>query len=187
VFDQLMPERLGIPEFEVARHIAYAYAFYTLALAFIHRVLLVAVSRYREVEASLNEKILKSLRLVARVVLLFVLYLILAKAMLGEGALYGIAKKLALMGSLLVAWRLIRDWRDEVTRAYLKFFPTGRLADLVRASQDRSHGLLIATQFRANPQSARLPVSPSARTAIEKSNGRARPESIARKPACRAD
>ncbi len=145
VFDQLMPERLGIPEFEVARHIAYAYAFYALALAFIHRVLLVAVSRYRVVEASLNEKILTSLRLVARVILFFVLYLILAKAMLGEGALYGIAKKLALMGSLLVAWRLIRAWRDEVTRAYLKFFPTGRLAELVRASQDRSHGLLIAT------------------------------------------
>ena len=92
LFDQILQSRLGITEIAVARTLAYAYAFYTLTLAFIHRILLVAVSRYRVVEPSLNEKILHSLRLIARVTLFFVVYLIIAKAMLGEGALYGIAK-----------------------------------------------------------------------------------------------
>jgi energy-coupling factor transporter ATP-binding protein EcfA2 len=144
LFDQILQTRLGIPELAVLRSLVYAYAFYALAIAFIHRVLLVAVSRYRVVEFSLNEKILRSLRLIARVVLIFVMYLIIAKAMLGEGALYGINQKIAIMVALFLAWRLMRDWRFEVTQAYLSFSPTGRLADLVRGSQERSHGLLIA-------------------------------------------
>lgn len=145
LFDQILQSRLGITEIAVARTLAYAYAFYTLTLAFIHRILLVAVSRYRVVEPSLNEKILHSLRLIARVTLFFVVYLIIAKAMLGEGALYGIAKNIAVMVSLIVAWRLMSEWREEVTQAYLNIYKEGRLADMVRAGTGRSYGLLIAS------------------------------------------
>jgi hypothetical protein len=81
---------------------------------------------------------------VARVALVWACYLILAESLLGQGALYGIAREVAFAGALVLGWRLISDWRDEVTQAYLKLFPQGRLADSVRASQGRAHGLLIA-------------------------------------------
>ncbi|MFZ2651200.1 MAG: hypothetical protein WA210_13945, partial [Burkholderiaceae bacterium] len=144
LFDQLLVGRAGLPELDVLRSLAYAYALYRLALSFIHRVLLQAVRRYRAVEPRLNAKVLRSLRVVTRVALLFAAYLILAQALLGRGALYGIAREVALAGALAVAWWLIHAWRVEVTGAYLAFSPEGRLAAIVRASQDRSYGLLIA-------------------------------------------
>lgn len=143
-FDQILVGHMGLPELVTLRSLAYAFAWYRLALALIHRVLLTAVSRYRLVEPSLNAKILRSLRMVARLALWFVMYLTLAQAMLGQGALYGIAREIAVFGALLVGWLLIRAWRTEVTSAYLSIFPEGRLAERVRASQENSHGLFIA-------------------------------------------
>lgn len=145
VFDWFYQAADGMAEMATLRDLAYAYAWYLLILAFIHRGLLVAVSRYREVNPVLNEKILTSLRQVTRLILAFAVYLILAKSMLGRGALYGISQDAAIVGVILMGWRLIRDWRAEVTQAYLNLFPSGRLSDLVRASQGRSYGLLIAT------------------------------------------
>jgi hypothetical protein len=132
------------PELSMLRLLAYAFAYYALSLAFIHRVLLTAVSRYRAVNHTLNNKILGSLRLVARLILFISAYLILAQALLGRGALFGIAQDIAIVGALVISWRLIRDWRAEVTDAYLRYFPSGRLANLVRATQGKGHGLLIA-------------------------------------------
>ncbi len=143
-FDQVLVGHIGLPELVALRSLTYAFAWYRLALALIHRVLLTAVSRYQLVEPSLNAKILRSLRMVARLALWFVMYLTLAQAMLGRGALYGIAREIAVFGAVLVGWLLIRAWRSEVTSTYLSIFPEGRLADQVRASQERSHGLFIA-------------------------------------------
>lgn len=143
-FDQVLVGHQGLPELVTLRSLTYAYAWYRLALALIHRVLLTAVSRYQLVEPSLNAKILRSLRMVARLALWFVMYLTLAQAMLGRGALYGIAREIAVFGAILVAWLLIRAWRTEVTSAYLAIFPEGRLAQRVRASQENSHGPFIA-------------------------------------------
>ncbi len=142
-FDQILVAHLGQPELVALRSLAYAFAWYRLVLAVIHRVLLTAVSRYQLVEPSLNAKIFRSLRMVARLALWFVMYLTLAQAMLGRGALYGIAREIAVFGAVLVGWLLIRAWRTEVTSAYLSIFPEGRLADQVRATQENSHGLLI--------------------------------------------
>jgi hypothetical protein len=143
-FDQILVAHIGMPEMVALRNLAYAFAWYRLVLAVIHRVLLTAVSRYQLVEASLNAKILRSLRMVARLALWFVIYLTLAQAMLGRGALYGITREIAVFGAILVGWLLIRAWRTEVTSAYLSIFPEGRLAARVRASQEKSHGLFIA-------------------------------------------
>lgn len=144
LFDQLLVSELGAPELATLRSLAYAYAWYRLALASIHRILLTAVSSYRKVNFELNRKILLSLRLIARLVLFVAIYLILAQALLGRGALYGIARNLALFGAFLVGWRLMRNWRGELTRAYLTLSPEGRLARLVRDSENRSFGLLVA-------------------------------------------
>jgi hypothetical protein len=144
LFDQVLADRWVFPEWEVFRSLAYAYAWYRLALAFLHRVVQVAVSRYRLVSPVLNGKMLHSLRWVARMVLLYAVYVILAQAVLGRGALYGIAREVALLGVVLIAWRLILDWRGEVTAAYLSAFPEGSLADRVRANEERSQGLVIA-------------------------------------------
>ncbi len=144
VFDLILLERSGWPELDTLRLLAYAYAWYRLALAIIHRVVLVAVSRYRVVSGELNAKMLRSLRLVARVALAYTLYLMLAQALLGRGALYGIARDMALAVALVLGWRLMHAWRGEVTSAYLKLFPQGRLAEQVQASSERPYGLLIA-------------------------------------------
>ena len=144
LFDQLLTGRAGLPELDTLGRLAYAYAGYRLALTFTHRVLLQAVSRYQIVGDALNAKILSSLKLAARVALLVAVYLILAQALLGRGALYGIAREVALVAAVAVGWFLIRAWRAEVAGAYLAISPEGRLAERVRASQNRSHGLLIA-------------------------------------------
>ena len=144
VFDQFLVGERGVPELATLRELVYTYAWYRLALAFIHRVLLTAVSRYRKVSFELNRKILQSLRLIARLALFVAIYLILAQALLGRGALYDIARKLALIGAFLIGWRLLRNWRGEVTRAYLTLSPEGRLAAMVRDSENRTYGLLIA-------------------------------------------
>jgi hypothetical protein len=144
LFDQVLADRWTVPEWQVLRSLAYAYAWYRLALAFLHRVVQVAVSRYQLVSPVLNGKMLHSLRWVARMVLLYVVYVILAQAVLGRGALYGIARELALLGVVLIAWRLILAWRGEVTAAYLAAFPDGKLAERVRANEGKSQGLVIA-------------------------------------------
>jgi hypothetical protein len=144
LFDRVLAGRWNLPEWDVLRSLAYAYAWYRLTLAFLHRVVQAAVSRYRLISPVLNDKMLHSLRWVARMVLSYVVYLILAQALLGRGALYGIAREVALVGVVLIAWRLIRAWRGEVTAAYLAAFPEGRLAQRVRANEERSQGLLIA-------------------------------------------
>lgn len=144
VFDWLYASELIIAEVAVLRKLAYAYGFYALALALIHRVFLTAISRYRAVSNELNHKILRSLRWVARWALVVTIYLIFAQALLGRGALYGIAEDVATLGGLVVAWRLIRAWRSEVTQAYLSYSPNGRLAELVHKSQNHSYGLALA-------------------------------------------
>jgi hypothetical protein len=144
LFDQVLADRWTVPEWQVLRSLAYAYAWYRLALAFLHRVVQVAVSRYQLVSPLLNGKMLHSLRWVARMVLLYAVYVILAQAVLGRGALYGIARELALLGVVLIAWRLILAWRGEVTAAYLAAFPDGKLAERVRANEGKSQGLVIA-------------------------------------------
>ncbi len=144
LFDWLPSAPLAEPELVTLRQLAYAYAWYALSLAFIHRILLTELSRYRVVEPELNERILQSLRIVARLWLFIYGYLIVAQVLLGRGALYGIAESMATIGVVLVSWRLIREWRSEVTHAYLKYSPDGVLADLVRKTETRSVGLLLA-------------------------------------------
>lgn len=144
VFDWLYAPAQSITEVAVLRKLAYAYGFYALALALIHRVFLTAISRYRSVTPELNSKILRSLRWVARWALVVSIYLIFAQALLGRGALYGIAEDVATFGAVVVAWRLIRAWRIEVTQAYLSYSPDGRLADMVHKSKGHSYGLVLA-------------------------------------------
>ena len=144
IFDWLYAPELIIAEVSVLRKLAYAYGYYALALALIHRVFLTAISRYRAVSIELNQKILRSLRLVARWALVVTIYLIFAQTLLGRGALYGIAEDVATFGGVVVAWRLIRAWRSEVTQAYLSYSPNGRLAELVHRSQNHSYGLALA-------------------------------------------
>lgn len=144
LFDRILADAPPIPEVVTLRSLAYAWAFYALILAGLHRVVLGAVQRYRRVESALNDKIHRSLRLVTRFGLGITVYLIVAQTLLGRGALYEIAVDLAWAGALIIAYRLIRAWRAEVTGSYLNLFPHGALAALVRSTADRPHGLLIA-------------------------------------------
>lgn len=143
VGDVLLASKQHISEWHVLTQLAYTYAWFALALAGLHRIVLTALSRYRAVSPTLSLKIRRSLRLVIRLALFITVYLILAQALLGRGALYGIAVNVATIGALGVAWRLIHNWRSEVASAYLAIHPEGRLADLVRAHQDQTYGLLI--------------------------------------------
>lgn len=144
LFDRILVATAQAPEVVTLRSLAYAWAFYALALAGLYRVVLRAVQRYQRVETALNDKIHRSLQLVARFGLGITIYLILAQTLLDRGALYGIAVDLAWVGALVIAYRLIRAWRAEVTGSYLRLFPHGNLAALVRSTAERPHGLLIA-------------------------------------------
>jgi len=144
LFEHVLAAFRGVAEIALLRQLCYAYAIYALAVAAMHRVLLNAVTRYRVVEPTLNRKMHDSLRLVARLALGIAIYLIVAQALLGRGALYGIAVGLAWIGALAVAWRLLSTWHAEIVSAYLRLYPQGGLASQVRETADRASGLPVA-------------------------------------------
>ncbi|MDM4773002.1 hypothetical protein [Solimonas sp. SE-A11] len=144
LFDRILLHAAQVPEVAVLRKLAFAYAWYRLALAAIHRVLLNSVRRYRRVDLELDRKILRSVRVVALFALVMTAYLIISQALLGRGALYGTARTLAWAGTALIGYYLIRMWREDVAKSYLSMYPEGRLASLVRGTSGHSHGLIVA-------------------------------------------
>ncbi len=105
-------------ELAVVRAVVMAWAWYRLILAGAVGALTAAASTAeRTVDAQLADRILRSVRLVARVGLGIHVAIVLAGTLLGEGYLYTQVVRFFWIAALPIAWILLRRWREDIARA----------------------------------------------------------------------
>lgn len=132
------------PELALVRALALVYAWYRVFLALVHNLLAGrAASGRLEIPPGLSLRILRSVRLVGRYVVVAVVLLTIARRLVGRGYLYTLVVDVAWLGALPIGYVLIRTWRDDIAGAYLKLYPEGRLADAVRRHRERRSGFLV--------------------------------------------
>ncbi len=120
---------------------------YRLVLAATHRSLSWAASARAASArhaAQRSDKILRSVQMIGRYVLVIFLVLSIAEAAVERGYLYHLFERLAWLAALpLFVW-LIRNWTGEICDAYLSVHAEGGLAASVRRARDRWYGFLVA-------------------------------------------
>lgn len=92
-----------------------------------------------------SERILRSVRMVARYGFAVALVLIVAAEVLGKGYLFNLVLRFAWLGAVPILALLVRWWRNDIVEAYLSVKPRGRLANLVRSTRERWFGFFVAT------------------------------------------
>jgi hypothetical protein len=103
------------------------------ALVCTHATLIwAAESALVHVSQHTSDRLLRSLRIIARFTAAVWIYLALAEAIVGHGYLYRLVRQLAWLGAFPIAWWLMRHWRDDVLAGYERRVPNGRLLPLIR-------------------------------------------------------
>ncbi len=124
---------------------ALAYAWYRIAFTIAHRSLALATSSgVAGVDEERGARALRSVRLVGRYCFALAVILVGSAAMLGKGYLYHLVLRFAWVGSVPIAYGLIRWWREDIIEEYLRRKPTGALADAVSATRERWYGFFVA-------------------------------------------
>ena len=113
------------------------YAIYRLALTVTHRGLASAASRGGMLAGEVGERILRSVRLVGRSAFFFAVLLESSAAVVGRGYLYALVVRGAWVMAALIAFVLIRSWRDDIASVYLRVQPASAFSRLV--SKTRTH------------------------------------------------
>ncbi len=120
------------PELEVAQALGISYAWYRLVLAAVHRFLTsAAATRNIKITSATSLRILRSIRLVARFAYGVVAVLLLSEHLLGRGYLYTLVVEFSWLGSLPIAYVLLRHWREELAAVYRRGHPAGRFTALL--------------------------------------------------------
>ena len=134
-----------LPEFDVVYQVAVIYGLYRLAIELLV-ALVVRIGRHYKLRmaAARQEKLLSTVRWVMRVVTPIVLLLLVSGRVLGRGYLYHLVTMFTWLvaGAALIA--IVFSWRHITAEAFLEVQPTGRLARMVRSSNGRWYGVLIA-------------------------------------------
>lgn len=147
----LVPSVLGLdvhaPPWSVVYSVLLWYAMYRLALDASHRGLAWMVAHQEGGlvgrDPALGDRILRSVRLVARSAFLFSILLASSAAVVGRGYLHALVVRAAWMMALAVAALLVRRWRADIARAYLRVRPNGALSRVVARTQDRFVGFFV--------------------------------------------
>ncbi len=135
----------GLPEVDVVLQLAWIYGLYRLAIDAAYALLLRAAGRYRlPTSDTLERKIFITVRTAARLAVAIALLLQLSSLLLGEGYLYHLVILLAWVLCIAFSLRLVTAWRAEISEAYLRVSPSGRLAAAVRRTRTRRFGLFVA-------------------------------------------
>ncbi|EYF03018.1 AAA family ATPase [Chondromyces apiculatus] len=141
----LGPAAARVREVELGFTLLRWYALYRLGVAIAHQFV---ASRVGTPELPLGEaiskKIFHSLRTVGRYALFTALILTVLAVTVGHGYIYHLVHRVAWLGTLVLAWILIRRWRDDICDAYLRRHDTGALADAVRSTRTRWYGFFVA-------------------------------------------
>ena len=136
---------LPVPEIELLRRVALAFALYRVGLATLHQFFVSLMSMTRAaVPVVTSERVLRSLRLFGRYTLAVVVFLLVSAVVLGRGYLYRLVQDFAWLGAVPIATILLRHWKDDIFDAHLAVFPSSRLAGRLQTSRDRLDGLLLA-------------------------------------------
>lgn len=144
LFDGLIDPGAGT-ELNVVRNVAIAWGWYQLAITAIHHAVTSATLRARgAIAQELSAKIFRSIRVVGRYVLAVAIFLILSSAILGKGYLHQFVVGFAWLGALPIGYLQLRWWRTDIADAYLRAHPSGRLANWVVRTRERSLGLFVA-------------------------------------------
>jgi ABC-type lipopolysaccharide export system ATPase subunit len=131
-------------ELLLLRTLLLTYLWYRTLLALVHNVLAnSATVGLFEIPEDLSKRILTSARLVGRFLLAVVVFLSIAKRLVGRGYLYGLVVEFFWLGALPIGYILIKRWRDDIAHAYLLAYPEGGLANAVRRHQNRRTGFFV--------------------------------------------
>jgi hypothetical protein len=121
-----------------------AFAWYRVALASVHHVVITAASAGpSQVSSELSKRILNSLRAAGLYAVVTVISLLVTRALFGRGYVDSIITNITILGGALVAWLLLRHWRADAFKAYSKIYPKGRLASVVQTARDRWWGIAL--------------------------------------------
>jgi len=133
------------PELAALYAVIVTYAWYRLILQAAHRYLRSA-AQMRGVELSdrAEARIIWSLRLAGRYSFAVVAAVVFIDHVVGAGFLATWIRRAFWGGFAIIVFMLLRRWRTSITSSYVKHFPQGRLADLVRATKGRSAGTIVA-------------------------------------------
>ncbi|XXX80269.1 hypothetical protein WMF30_15995 [Sorangium sp. So ce134] len=145
VHEALGPTAARVRWIELGYSLLLWYALYRLALAAArHLVAPRGAAPGHPHGAAIGAKLLRSLQTVARYALAVRLLLTVAELVAGRGYLHHAVGRAASLGAIVVAWLLVRRWRDDVCEAYLRLQGAGPLADAVRATRRRWYGFFVA-------------------------------------------
>ncbi|MEZ4447958.1 MAG: hypothetical protein R3B09_00680 [Nannocystaceae bacterium] len=132
-----------IGEVAVLYKILVYFATYRLILRAAHTG--IARLMHARIEEATSVKVLRSLQLIGRTVLVIVIFQTISERILGRGYLFLLVAGFAWICALPIAIILIRWWRESIADAYLVFRDHGSLADAVRSSRRRWYGFFVAT------------------------------------------
>ena len=127
-------------ELDLLRALALGYAWYALVVAgVLHLVHTAVAARRIDLSEAMSERVLRSLRLVGRYALAVVAVLVVAQHALGRGYLYALVVNFSWVGAVPISLLLLRHWRADIARAYVRLVPQGALA----AALGREQGLAM--------------------------------------------
>lgn len=119
------------------------YCIYRLALSVTHRSLAWAAGQRGALAAEIRGRILRSVRLVGRAAFVYAVLLSSAAAVVGRGYLHALAVRAAWILSFAMAAIIVKWWRDDIARAYLRVRPTGVLSAMVAKTRSRWVGFFV--------------------------------------------
>jgi hypothetical protein len=142
-FAVLVPGRSA--ERELLRSLMLAYAWYRVILAAVTDLFRGAASSgLVELPPDVAECIFQSVRLVGRYVLGVIVFLVIARRLVGRGYLYHVVVEFSWLMAIPIALVLIRRWRADIDAAYLRAHPTGRLAAAIERQRGRVSGFVFS-------------------------------------------
>ena len=140
-------ETAALVELSVPLRLLVWYASYRLFTVATHRGLSWVISGgagLRGKEGGRSERILRSVRMVARYGFAVAIVLSVAADILGEGYLFNLVLRFAWLGAIPIFALLVKWWRNDISDAYLQHKPKGRLAGMVRSTRERWYGFFVA-------------------------------------------
>lgn len=91
-----------------------------------------AATGRRTVSAELSERILRTVRLVGRYVVVVYVFLMVSSNILGRGYLYTLVVQFSWVGAIPIAYVLLRHWRKDIFETYEKVFSGSSFAATVK-------------------------------------------------------
>jgi hypothetical protein len=140
-------ETATLVELSVPLRLLIWYASYRLFTVATHRGLAWVISGGAGLQGKKggrSERILRSVRIVARYGFAVAIVLTVAAEILGEGYLFNLVLRFAWLGAIPIFALLVKWWRNDITDAYLDHKPKGRLAGMVRSTRERWFGFFVA-------------------------------------------